>query len=120
MEFAISAVTTVQPSDRFRLGDSPASRQQDVLENHARPSTPAAERSEPDVDRLKRAAEQINQALRTFDRDLAISIHDDGQVVVRVTDPATGDVIRQIPPERVLEVEENLNRIVGLFVNDQA
>ena len=35
-------------------------------------------------------------------------------------DPVTGDVVRQIPPERILEVEEHLDKIVGLFVNDQA
>ena len=72
------------------------------------------------VRNLERAADRLNQALQTFDRDLAISILDDGKVVVRVTDPVTGDVVRQIPPERILEVEEHLDKIVGLFVNDQA
>ena len=70
--------------------------------------------------KLEKAAERLNKALQAFDRDLNISFHDDGQVVVRVTDPQTGDVIRQIPPERVLEVAESLDKIVGLFVNDTA
>ncbi|MGA1198531.1 MAG: flagellar protein FlaG, partial [Candidatus Latescibacterota bacterium] len=62
----------------------------------------------------------LSKALQAFDKDLNISFHDDGKVVVRVTDPKTGDVIRQIPTERVLEVEESLDKIVGLFVNDTA
>jgi flagellar protein FlaG len=73
-----------------------------------------------DVQKLEKVAERLNKALQAFDRDLNISLHDDGTVVVRVTDPKTGDVIRQMPLERVLEVEESLNKIVGLFVNDTA
>ncbi len=72
------------------------------------------------MQKLEKVAERLNKALQAFDRDLNISLHDDGTVVVRVTDPKTGDVIRQMPLERVLEVEESLNKIVGLFVNDTA
>ena len=41
-------------------------------------------------------------------------------MVVKVTDPATGDLIRQIPPEQLLAVLESVDEIVGLIVNDTA
>jgi len=112
MELTISA-TAFQPSDGVRVEHS-----QTAQEDRAKEKIEV--KKEPEIQDLKRAADRLNQALQAFDRDLAISITDDGKVVVRVTDPTTGDVVRQIPPERVLEVEEHLDQIVGLFVNDQA
>lgn len=116
MELTINAATTVfMPKDGARVEHSQAAKTQ---EDRAVEKVEA--KKEPEIGDLERATDRLNQALQTFDRDLAISIADDGKVVVRVTDPTTGDVVRQIPPERVLEVEEHLDQIVGLFVNDQA
>lgn len=117
MEFTISAATsTLWPIERARVEPSQSSDQSEGRVE----KTKVEVKHEPDVRDLQRAADRLNQALQAFDRDLAISIHDDGKVVVRVADPTAGEVVRQIPPERVLEVEENLGKIVGLFVNDQA
>lgn len=120
MEFAIQAARSTQVSaERIHVKDSPSSTQQDVAVDSTERNAPPIRKIE-DVQKLEKAAERLNKALDAFDRDLNISFHDDGQVVVRVTDPKTGDVIRQIPPERVLEVAESLDKIVGLFVNDTA
>ena len=122
MEFAIQATTSVQSSaERVHLKNSPSSTQQDVVVDRTeRKAPPAKKEKVMDVQKLEKAAERLSKALQAFDKDLNISFHDDGKVVVRVTDPKTGDVIRQIPTERVLEVEESLDKIVGLFVNDTA
>lgn len=75
----------------------------------------------PDAEAVRQAAGRLNEALRALNRDLAISIHEDsGRMIVEVSDPSTGEVVRQIPPQRVLEVEESIDKIVGLFVNDTA
>lgn len=117
MEFAIQAANSTQVSaERVRVENSPSSTKQDVVVDRVEPEV----KKVTDMQKLGKAAERLNKALQAFDRDLNISFHDDGKVVVRVTDPQTGDVIRQIPPERVLEVEESLDKIVGLFVNDTA
>ncbi|MBT5828983.1 MAG: flagellar protein FlaG [Candidatus Latescibacteria bacterium] len=120
MEFAIQATRPTQlPAERVHIKDSPSSTQQDVAVESTERNAPPIQRVE-DVQKLEKAAERLNKALDAFDRDLNISFHDDGQVVVRVTDPKTGEVIRQIPPERVLEVAESLDKIVGLFLDDTA
>jgi flagellar protein FlaG len=122
MEFAIQATTSVQSSaERVHSKNSPSSTQQDVVvDRPERKAPPTKKEKVMDVQKLEKAAERLSKALQAFDKDLNISFHDDGKVVVRVTDPKTGDVIRQIPTERVLEVEESLDKIVGLFVNDTA
>jgi flagellar protein FlaG len=120
MEFAIQATRPIQSSaERVQSKDSPSSTKQDVtVDSSGRPESTTKVVVDPK--KLDKAAERLNKALKAFDRDLSISFHDNGKVVVRVTDPKTGDVIRQIPPERILEVQESLDKIVGLFVNDTA
>ena len=110
--------------DRQRVDDSiPASERREVRAERAdvEQSNKAPDASKaPDVKEVARAAERLNVALQEFERDLSISVHEGtGQMVVQVTD-GRGDVIRQIPPEQVLAAEVNIDRIVGLFINDQA
>ena len=117
MDLAISATPAIRPVERPRVDRPPASTLQDALVERveAREVKPT-----PNAPEVRRAAQRLNDALQMFNRDLKISIHEDGQMVVRITDPSNGEVIRQIPSERLLEVEENLDKIVGLFVNDTA
>ena len=118
METALNAVTGSKLMERQRVdGSSPASKRREVRVER---TDAGRVKQEPEARTVERAAERLNEALQTFNRELAISVHDDGKLVVRVTDRGTGDVIRQIPPEQVLKVEENLDKIVGLFVNDMA
>jgi len=117
MDFAISATPAIRPVERSRVDRPPASTLQDALVERVEASEVKPPSKAPDV---QRAAQRLNDALQMFNRDLKVSIHEDGQMVVRITDPSNGEVIRQIPSERLLEVEESLDKIVGLFVNDTA
>ena len=40
--------------------------------------------------------------------------------VVRITDRETGEVIKQLPPQELVEGDIRMKKIVGLFVDDQA
>ncbi len=117
METALSTLPSVSPREPQRAeGSSRASNRSDE-ETRVRESRQAP----PSRVEVQKAADRLNQALESLNRDLAISVHEDsGLLVVKVTDPATGEVIRQIPAQQVLEVEENIDTIVGLFVNDVA
>jgi len=119
METMINAIASGTPAQRQRVdGSSPASERREP--RVARADTDQAAR-QPEAREVEKAADRLNEAIRGFSRDLAISVHDDtGLLVVEVSDPSTGDVIRQIPPERLLEVEESIDKIVGLFVDNVA
>jgi flagellar protein FlaG len=43
-----------------------------------------------------------------------------GQPIVRVVDTETGQLIRQIPTEEVLELRRALDRIAGLLIHRKA
>jgi len=117
METELSTLPSVSPPERPRTeGSSPASDRSDE-DTRAQKSQSAP----PSRIEVEAAADRLNQALDSINRDLAISVHEDsGKLIVEVTDPGTGEVVRQIPAEQVLEVEESIDKIVGLFINDIA
>ena len=119
MDTAINALQSVALRPQRADRSAPASERQDERETR---SSEGHQLSRPvEAPEVKEAASRLNKALEALNRDLAISVHEDsGKLIVEVTDPGTGEIVRQIPPERVLEVEESIDNIVGLFVNDMA
>ena len=91
-----------------------------------------AETEEPEsvdanAEHIEAAVAQLSEFVQTNSRKLNFSI-DEGsnKQVVKVTDAQTGDVIRQIPSEEVLQLSERLQDLqtevgtaVGLFFNKQ-
>ena len=117
MEIELSTLPSVALRDTQRVRDSSRASGRSDQETRVREDTTAP----PNRIDVQAAADRINQALDSLNRDIAISVHEDsGKLIVEVKDPATGEVVRQIPTEQVLEVEESIDKIVGLFVNDIA
>lgn len=70
---------------------------------------------------IKQAVQDLNNYVQSLRRDLHFTVDDDsGETVVRVMDPVSGDVIRQIPSEEVLAIARNLEKAQGLLFNTQA
>lgn len=54
-------------------------------------------------------------------RDLRFSVDEEtGRTVVKVLDSRSGEVIRQIPPEEMLALAEDLERLQGLLFRGEA
>lgn len=118
MDTATHALHRVALRPQRADSSAPASERQDERETGSSEGQLSRPVEAPEV---KKAATRLNKALEALNRDLAISVHEDsGKLIVEVTDPSTGEIVRQIPPERVLEVEERIDNIIGLFVNDVA
>lgn len=61
------------------------------------------------VEQTREAVETLNRALEAAQRDLRFQVDDDsGRVIVQVVEPASGEVIRQIPSEDVLRMASRL------------
>lgn len=59
---------------------------------------PVAERPDPNIEELAR---KLNVATRSIGRDLRFEVNmESGRSVIQVLDRDTGEVIRQIPPEK--------------------
>jgi flagellar protein FlaG len=70
---------------------------------------------------VKEFAERINDQLQRMDGQFSVSVDDEsGMVIVRITDSDTGEVVKQIPPQQILDADVSVDKIIGLLVNDQA
>ena len=89
----------------------------------ARPSAPSQAEERPAIDvatreQVKAAVEQIDSYLKASRRELQFQVDEEsGQVIVRVRDAATGEVIRQIPGEEALRVARALQENGAVFLD---
>jgi flagellar protein FlaG len=65
--------------------------------------------------------ERLLEVLKHVEPRVELSVEDDlNQVIFRVVDKESGELIRQIPPERIVELERFLSDLSGLFVAEDA
>ena len=98
--------TTVSPVEPVRDRKAPDQTRQEPLQKEA--ATKEAKESAPSIEKVRELVEQVRPAMK----DLELDVDDDmDQVVVRVRDRETGEVLRQIPPEGLLELARSLQEI---------
>ncbi|NQD80909.1 flagellar protein FlaG [Pseudomonas sp. CrR14] len=72
-------------------------------------------------EQVDEAVTSIQSFVQNIRRDLNFSVDDSsGRVVVKVTDGATGEVIRQLPSEEALRLAENLEEVRSLLFKAEA
>lgn len=75
-----------------------------------------------DEHKLEGAVEQANKTLETYNTELRFSIHkESGEVAVKVINTKDNSVIREIPPERVLDfvahIKKMLRKMLGVMID---
>lgn len=91
-------------------------------------SNPTMKRSEEEVEgsgtnlvskkEVQDVVEDVQQYLQQHNIRLSFKVDDKtGDLVVRVLDKETGEVIRQIPPEEMLKLREKLEELTGVLLN---
>lgn len=72
-------------------------------------------------DDLEEVVRNIKDHIQNIQRDLQFNIDEySGQTVVKVVDAETDKVIRQIPSEEVLELHQQLDKVAGLLLKEEA
>jgi len=102
---------------------SPQPAQADVVgaEAVAARSAAVAETIGVDTGRLRQAVESINRQLIESSKNVRFSIDEDtGDVIVRVVDSETDQVIRQIPSEEAIAISQSIERLQGLLLHQKA
>lgn len=81
-----------------------------------------APQQQPQPEQVQKAMEALKQLIETkAPNSLAFSIDDStGKTIVRITDAETGEMIRQIPSEEMLEIARSLDRMQGALLQQQA
>ncbi len=72
-------------------------------------------------DQVRQAVEHLNKAVKTLELEARFRIVEDPhQVVIQMVDSENGDVVREIPPQRLLEMYADMIRLVGLALDRKA
>jgi flagellar protein FlaG len=87
----------------------------------AEASQPPLRVQQPDRNAVEAAARSVRQFVEPINSNLEFSLNDDtGQLVVKIIDRTTKEVIRQMPSEEMLALAKALDSIKGLFVKQTA
>lgn len=70
---------------------------------------------------VAKAAEQIQQFVQSMGRNLNFSIDEtSGYHIVRVVNPDTGELVRQLPSEELLKISRDFQRLNNALVSQRA
>lgn len=119
------ALSPMQGTNRMAATEAAAGRVAQATGAVA-PSSSQAVAAQPVVAEVSRsqvedAVASIQEFVQSVKRDLNFAVDDgSGQVIVKVTDPSSGDLIRQIPSEEALQLAENLTEVRSLLFKAEA
>jgi len=113
------AATGSNPAPGTRLTGSPAASAPSAPAPVALATPPA--RPAPDAAAARRAAQQINEFLKSSSASVEFMVDErSNKVIVRVVDTETRQVIRQMPSEEMLAIAQALDRMTGLLLAQRA
>jgi flagellar protein FlaG len=77
--------------------------------------------SQPTREVVAKAAADIQQFVQSMGRNLSFSVDEvSGYHVVRVVNPNTGELIRQLPSEELLKIARDFERLNNVLVSQKA
>lgn len=66
----------------------------------------------------EQAIEKLNKTMETYNTELRFKLHEkSGEYIVKIINPKDQSVIREIPPERVLNMVAYFKKVLGLVVD---
>ena len=80
-----------------------------------------AQFNKPSADAIAKAAEDIQNFVKDMGRNLSFSVDEvTGYNVVRVVNPETNELIRQLPSEELLKIARSMKDLGNVLVNQKA
>lgn len=69
-------------------------------------------------DEIEQAVGQLNKTMRVYNTELHFEVHEkSGEIMVKVLNSNDQSVIREIPPERVLDMVAYFKEILGVVID---
>jgi len=66
---------------------------------------------------LAKVVDRVNQTAQVFNQALQFEMGEGKQVVIRVVDTASGQVVREIPPEKFMDAFKRMEDALGLLLD---
>jgi len=120
---SIQAISTSLPPQSAPLANANAApvmlREMNVATTPTQGTTEAAQAVSQE--KLKTAIKSVREYIQPFNNSLEFSVSDETQqLVVKIVDTATKEVIRQMPSEEMIALAKALDSLKGLFVKQSA
>ncbi|NLM06629.1 MAG: flagellar protein FlaG [Tissierellia bacterium] len=98
-------------------GEGPVEVRDRIPDNAAFQSQVFKEKEYSEED-LQQAVDKVNKQVVAFDRHFEISVHDaTNRIMVKVVDSTNNELIREIPPEKFLDMVAKFCELAGLAVD---
>jgi flagellar protein FlaG len=69
---------------------------------------------------VKKSVDDINDIVKKVKEDLAFEIHDETErMMVKVVNLKTQEIIKELPPEEMLDLSARIHKMVGLLIDEK-
>ncbi len=109
----ISADSTVQVAEKVDKTTSVVENAQSKGQNNS-----SAEQEQPSNEQIKKAVEQLNKNMRNS--EAVFGIHEGtNRVTIKLVDKDTKEVIKELPPEKTLDMIAKAWELAGILVDER-
>lgn len=69
-------------------------------------------------EQIQQAVDKMNKTMETYNTELRFKFHEkSGEYIVKIIDPRDNSVIKEIPPEKILDMVAYFKKLTGLVVD---
>lgn len=112
----LDGVQAMNPQTSQVNGLGQGSREQGLRTFGSKESLPG-ERQIP-REQLDKALDKANKSFQPFDRRFEVSVHEKtNTIMVKVIDSTNDQVIREIPPEKILDMVAHMLEVAGILID---
>lgn len=80
----------------------------------------SSERAKIDEEKFKSIIDQANEKLRFVNKKFSYKIHEKtNKIMVKIVNSDTGETIREIPPEKELDMVAKMQELAGILVDER-
>ncbi len=115
----VSSPLIQQPVSGGQLPDPEEKKEATAAAENSQSSMGTTDKSEPNLEDVSEIVDAVQESLDTIMEQtthLRFSVHEQtDQVMVKVTNPDSGEVIREIPSQEFLDLAAKFEKMVGLM-----
>jgi len=76
--------------------------------------------TDPSLEDIAEHVDNLNELVRTFDRGFEFQVHEKSEeYYVQVVDLVEDEIIREIPPEQIMDIMARIDNMIGVIVDER-